>query len=133
MNDPILITEITQLQMSEKHKADKVNSGRPWTLRDIFGLIMFVAILVFCVKTCVRGMSRNNALEGKTKEIRAVVIDKRNYFGNSPVSQEFSYSYKFSINNKAYEGNTRDSNLLIGDSITIRYALENPEYNEPLD
>jgi len=119
--------------MSEKYKASKETSGRPWTIGDIFGLIILVAILGFCVKTCVRGKKEEKALEGKTKEIRAVVIDKRNYFGNSPVSHKFSYSYRFSINNKVYEGNTRDSNLRVGDSLTIKYALENPEYNEPLN
>lgn len=119
--------------MSEKYKASKETSGRPWTIGDIFGLIMLVAIMGFYVQTCVRGKNKENALEGKTKEIIAVVIDKRNYFGNSPVSHKFSYSYRFSINNKAYEGNTRDSNLRVGDSLIVRYALEDPDYNEPLN
>ncbi|GAB3794998.1 hypothetical protein GCM10028819_10300 [Spirosoma humi] len=87
----------------------------------------------FLFKTCFQNTAKNNALEGETVQTRAVVIGKKNYLGNSPVSQQFSYSYRFSVNGNSYEGDTRDPDLQIGDSLIIKYLPNNPEYSEPLD
>jgi len=71
-----------------------------------------------------------NALAQGTLTTKAVIIDKKNFFGNSPVSRQFAYSYQFSVNGQHYEGNSRDSDLRVGDSILIEYAPSNPDYNQ---
>lgn len=119
--------------MSKKYKADKEDSRPFLTLKNIFGLIMLVGITGFWLKTCIENTTTNGALEGKTLQARAIVIDKKNYFGNSPVSRQFSYSYRFFIKGKTYEGNTKDPDFRVGDSLTVKYVSAKPEYSEPLN
>ncbi len=52
--------------------------------------------------------------------------------GNSPVSHEYTYSYQFIVNGKAYTGNSHDSKLRIGDSVEIEYAKSAPSHNRTL-
>ena len=61
--------------------------------------------------------------------IRAVIINEKNFFGNSPVSFEFSYSYSFYVKGENYKGNSFNSSLNINDSITIEYCSFFPEFN----
>lgn len=63
---------------------------------------------------------------------KALVIDKRNYFGNSPVSQQFAYSYCFSVAGKKYVNNSRDPDLKVGDSIVVEYVPNDPSINQPV-
>lgn len=63
---------------------------------------------------------------------KALVIDKRNYFGNSPVSQQFAYSYSFNVAGKEYVNNSRDPALKIGDSVIVEYAPNDPSINQPV-
>lgn len=117
--------------MSKKYKSGEVSN--PFlTIKNIVGLLFLIGLPAYYIYIISCNSTRNNALEGETLQARAVVIDKKNFYGNSPVTKQFSYSYKFSANGKTYEGNTRDSNFRIGDSLTIKYVPENPEYNEPL-
>jgi hypothetical protein len=89
-------------------------------------LVIFSTFL----QTCVRGQRATNALAQGTLTTKAVIINKKNFFGNSPVSRQFAYSYQFSVQGQRYEGNSRDSDLQVGDSILIEYAPSNPAYNQ---
>lgn len=62
---------------------------------------------------------------------KAVIINEKNYMGNSPVSHTFSYSYTFTINGNTYKNNARDPNLKIGDTIDVEYAKDRPSLNKP--
>ncbi|PWJ31713.1 hypothetical protein BC781_1231 [Sediminitomix flava] len=66
------------------------------------------------------------------KQIKAIIVNEKNYFGNSPVSHEFSYSYQFIVNNKKFRSNSRDSDLNIGDSICVEYSKTYPNFNRVL-
>ena len=96
-----------------------------------FGLVVIVLTLGYFLRTCVQGHRITQAFEGKTATIKAVGIDKKNFFGNSPVSQQFSYSHQFQLQGKWFEGNSRDPALRVGDSLLVDYAVDAPEYNRP--
>ncbi|MBT9395316.1 hypothetical protein KLP40_19270 [Hymenobacter sp. NST-14] len=96
-----------------------------------FGLVVIVLTLGYFLRTCVQGHRITQAFERKTATIKAVGIDKKNFFGNSPVSQQFSYSYRFQLQGKWFEGNSRDPALRVGDSILVDYVVDAPEYNRP--
>lgn len=127
-----LILHMQIKAMSRKNDRYSGKAETRLTFSNWAGLVMLIGLFGWGVKTCVHNTTRNNALEGKTAQIRAIVIDEKNFYGNSPVSQTFSYSYRFSLNGKEYRGNTRDTDLRVGDSLTIKYVPENPEYNEPI-
>jgi hypothetical protein len=63
---------------------------------------------------------------------KAVIIDDRNYNGNSRVKFDFTYSYSFIMDGKKYKGDSHDQNVKIGDSIEVEYDKEHPSINKPL-
>ncbi|NLR79728.1 hypothetical protein [Chitinophaga eiseniae] len=71
-------------------------------------------------------------LKHDPRRARAVIIDDRNYWGNSPVSHTWSYSYRFYINGKAFDNDSQDPQLQIGDSIDIQYVKDWPIFNRPI-
>ncbi|WP_158557091.1 hypothetical protein [Mucilaginibacter conchicola] len=79
-------------------------------------------------KTVVGSLS-DKAIDTKSTTIKAVVIDEKNFLGNSPVSHTFSYSYKFTLNSEVFKGDTKDPELKVGDSVLVEYAESNPKYN----
>ena len=118
--------------MSRKNDRYSRNTETRLTFSNWVGLVIGVGVFSWAIKTCVYNTIRNNALEGKTSQIRAIVIDEKNFYGNSPVSRTFSCSYRFILNGKVFIGDTRDPDLHVGDSLTIKYVPESPEYNEPI-
>jgi hypothetical protein len=118
--------------MSKKYNLSKV-SNLFLTIKNIVGLLFLIGLPAYYIYIIRYNVIRNKALQGAKKQCKAVVIDKKNFFGNSPVSGQFSYSYRFSVSGKTYEGDTRESNLRVGDSLIVRYVSEKPEYNEPLN
>jgi hypothetical protein len=79
------------------------------------------------------GAIRQKQLLAASATTYAVVIDEKNYFGNSPVSRQFSYSFEFTVGGKKYTGDTGDANCKVGDIIRIKYVPTNPTFNEKLD
>jgi hypothetical protein len=74
---------------------------------------------------------QNYLLDSSGKITKAVIINKKNYFVNSPVSHEYSYSYAFTVGDKLYKGNSQNSRYNIGDSIVVEYAKDYPSINRP--
>jgi hypothetical protein len=95
------------------------------------GIVIMVLTLAYVLRTCAQWERRAQALEGSTVTIKAVVIDKKNYLGNSPVSHQFAYSYRFQVKGQLFEGNSHDPALRVGDSLVVDYALDAPEHNRP--
>lgn len=94
--------------------------------------VFLLALGLFLQKIIVNTVS-GALLTGKSPEIKAVIIDEKKFYGNSPVSQKFSYSYLFKIGDKVYKGNSMESKFKIGDTILIRYLKSNPDVNESVD
>lgn len=95
------------------------------------GIVVILLTLAYVLRTCEQGNQITKGLEGSTTTTKAVVIDKKNYLGNSPVSQQFAYSYRFQVNGQWFEGNSQDPALHVGDSLVVDYALDAPAYNRP--
>lgn len=108
------------------------NKGQS-TFRSMLGILLFVGIFGYIGFKLVGGLHKQNALEQRTVHIKAIIINERNYFGNSPVTQQFAYSYSFNINGKRYSNNSKDPSLKVGDSIMIEYVPSDPAINQPLN
>lgn len=96
----------------------------------VFVLIAFVAYWGWIFIS--RGI-KNHQLKNNSKEVKAVIINERNYMGNSPVSQQYSYSYQFKIDGKTYTGDSMDPKFKINDTILVKYVKDRPEMNEPVE
>ena len=106
---------------------------KSFSYSSFVGILLIISIFGYFILLLSDGTNRQKQLEEKSITAQAVVIDKKNHFGNSPVSQEFSYSFEFVVNGKKYVGNTRDSKCRVGDVITIKYVPTNPSFNTKLD
>ena len=74
----------------------------------------------------------NNAFVDKNPiQIKAIIIDNKNYYPNQPVHPEFSYSYQFEVKGKKYKGNSRDKSFKVGDTIDVIYYKFFPYFNNP--
>ncbi len=113
-------------------------SRKPQPKRGKFSIGLWVRILVLFVLIgivpyrIIYGTIQNNRLDREGKQMKAVVTKDRNYFGNSPVSQEYSLSYRFSHEGKVYIGDSQNSKYRIGDSILIEFIPSNPDFNRPV-
>ena len=94
---------------------------------------IFLLSLGWFIYKIIYGEIRSKVLTGKSPQIKAVIINEKNYFGNSPVSHEFAYSYFFKIGDMVYKGNSLESKLKVGDTILVRYLASNPKMNEPVN
>ncbi len=93
----------------------------------LLGLISWTSYTIY--KTVARNIAANQ-LKKNGVHIRGIIIDEKNYMGNSPVSQSFSYSYQFIVNGKVFKNDSHDESLKVGDSIDIIYVKEHPDYNK---
>jgi len=101
-------------------------------IKNYWALIL-VGIVVFSfLYVGVNRFIKSFLIEKYGITIKAGIINEENYYGNSPISKEFSYSYQFKIGDKTYKGIPWDSKLKIGDSILIEYASCFPIYNRPV-
>lgn len=73
-------------------------------LKISFTFVIIIALLAYWVWIFISREVRFYSLKNNSKLIKAVIIDKRNYMGNSPVSHEHSYSYEFEVDGKVYTG-----------------------------
>jgi len=109
-----------------------VNSGRIILFN---GYVFSALVLLFCIGHIFYAIGKRVLtsywLQHDTVRVNAVIIDEKNYAGNSPVSHQGSYSYLFYVNGEAYTNNSHDSKLQVGDSIAIEYAVGRPYFNRP--
>ena len=97
------------------------------------GILLSVGISGYSAFLLTKGAAEQEQLNTQSVVKQAVVIDEKNYFGNSPVSHQFAYSFEFATDGKKYTGNTRDSRCRVGDVIKIKYVPANPSFNAKLD
>jgi len=98
-----------------------------------FTVVIIIALIAYWGWIFISRQVSAYRLKDSSKIVKAIIINKRNYLGNSPVSHEYSYSYKFEVNGKVYIGDSRNSKFKPLDTILIKYVLENPSFNEPLE
>ena len=96
-------------------------------LKEEINLVIFTTVcFIFISYRASESICLN--LYGITSE--AIIINERNYYPNSPVSHEFSYSYKFKVNDKSYYGDSHDSDFTIGETVMIEYVPFYPDFNK---
>lgn len=102
-------------------------------IKDRWTLILFGGIVFYFSFIILRGEVKKYFLKHNSIELKAVIVDEKNYWGNSPVSQTFSYSYEFIIEGKKYQEDSHDSSLRVGDSVLIRYVSFYPNFSEMIE
>lgn len=100
-------------------------------LKKYYVLIVFTALFFLIIYEIGYRSFKNYFLKNKSIQCKAIIVDEKNYFGNSPVSHEFSYSYSFEINGTIYKGNSNDSSYELGDTILIEFVCFYPNFNKP--
>ncbi|GAA4922567.1 hypothetical protein [Mucilaginibacter defluvii] len=70
---------------------------------------------------------RNLLATEPVRTIKAIVINKKNFPGNKG---EPTYSYRYFVDGKYYEGDTDDYEYHPLDTVTIKYVISNPEISE---
>lgn len=64
-----------------------------------------------------------------TEKIAGYVIDEKNYERRGHLTDEFTYSYEFKIDNIVYSDNSNIKGLKVGDPITIEFNKYFPFIN----
>lgn len=104
--------------------------------KNKFKAILSALFLLFCIGylfyTIGKRVLTSYWLRHNPVQVKAVIIDEKDYWGNSPVSHQSSYAYLFYVNGEAYTNDSHDSKLQVGDSITIEYAKRRPYFNRPV-
>jgi hypothetical protein len=99
--------------------------------RDWFNIIVPIAVVGYFIYKVSFNFYIDHVLEDNPQIVKAVIINEKNYMGNSPVSHQFSYSYSFAIKGKQYTGNAHNSDLGVGDSVEVEYNENDPAINRP--
>ncbi|HEX8660054.1 MAG TPA: hypothetical protein VF690_21095 [Hymenobacter sp.] len=116
--------------MKSRSKQQARNS---FSFSNCVGLFFLLAAPAYFVYVLSSGYYEQQKLENSaTTIVAARVTSERHYFGNSPVTQQFSYGYEFSVQSKLYSGDTRDPALRPGNSIQVKYVTNNPDINSPV-
>jgi hypothetical protein len=119
--------------MNQKKKSkNKKPNRKSFSISFWLGMIVTLGIFGHFLYTIIYNTIRNNSLDKNGLKTKAVVISEKNYFGNSPVSQSYSFSYQFYYKGKEYKGDTGDSRYELDDSIEIEFVPSNPEFNRPV-
>jgi hypothetical protein len=111
-----------QKRKDNKFKVDE-KSFYFWTLLSV--VFLYLLFVIF------KRQIQSHLLNSSGITTKAVITNEKNYLGNSPVSQEYSYSYEFTVGKKLYKGNSHDSRYNVGDSIAVEYAKYYPRFNRP--
>ena len=119
--------------MKAKKTPWKKKKVKSFSFSTILGSLLVLSLFGYFVYVLGTGAIRQKKLKATSTTTYAVVINEKNYFGNSPVSHQFSYSFEFTVDGKKYTGNTLDYNCQVGDIIRIKYVPTNPTFNEKLN
>jgi hypothetical protein len=92
----------------------------------------FYALLLFAVLYIAKNTVKNYLLRVDYRITKAVIINQTNGLGNNNVAREFTYSYRFCVQNDCYTNNSLDTRYKIGDTIRVKYYESFPRFNEPI-
>ncbi|WP_207431435.1 hypothetical protein [Sabulibacter ruber] len=112
-----------------KSKIKNKKSGKSWNITEIFGAIIIIYMLGDFIYVGLRQWLEDKLLDRGAEISKAIIISEKNYLGNSPVSQGFTFSYRFEVNGKTYKDDSHDSRLGIGDSVEVEYLPSFPSFN----
>ncbi len=98
-------------------------------LKDRWILILFGVIILYFPFIMLRGKVKSYLLNNDSIKVKAVIVNEQNFWGNSPVSQTFSYSYEYFVDGEKYRRDSHNEQLEIGDSILIEYTPIYPRFS----
>ena len=99
-------------------------------ISERWGLFLFSGIvLYFMFGIIFRGNLKTYLLNKNPEITKAIIINEENYWGNSPVSKKFSFSYEFIAGGKKYREDSRNEKLKIGDTVLIEYLNSYPNFS----
>lgn len=101
-------------------------------ITNAFWILLPIVLIGYLIYKIAVNSFTDHFLGNSPKITKAVIINKKNYVPNHPVSHIFSYSYQFEVNEEKYTGNAHDPALQIGDSVEVEYNKEHPGINKPL-
>ena len=87
--------------------------------KEIIGTITLLWLFGYFGYIVIKRVVMGSMLEKDAVRVKGVVINDRNYLGNSPVSHDFSYSYEFYVSGRSYKGDSHDPRLKVGDSVNV--------------
>ena len=100
--------------------------------KNYLWVLFAVGMIIYFVFLVSKRFLTDNISKNNIQYTKAIIINERNYSGNSRVKFDYTYSYSFKINGKVYKGDSHDQTLKIGDTVEIEYDKENPTLNKPL-
>lgn len=100
-------------------------------LKKYYVFIFFIALFLLITYEIGYRSFKNYFLANNAIPCKAIIINEKKYYGNSPVSHEFSYSYSFEVEGTIYKGNSNESTYKLGDTILIEYVNFYPNFNRP--
>jgi hypothetical protein len=119
--------------MRRKKKLNQKQTGNVYQwLRDRWALIFIGLLFLYIIGVLLRGEARRVLLDSSSQKVKAIVVDEKNFWGNSPVTFDYSYSYEFMAEGEKYREDTRNKELKIGDSLLIEYLPYYPKFSRPL-
>ena len=101
-------------------------------IKELWVLILIGIIVIYSLFGVIKGQLRDYYLDNYSETINAIVINKKNYYVNNKVSNDFSYSYEFIFEGDKYKNDSQERNLTIGDSLVIEYYRNYPNFNRML-
>ena len=93
------------------------------------GLLLLLAVPSYFIYILGQELIRSRRLDSSGIIARALVIDDKNYWGNSPVSRTYSCSYSFEVEGKKYIGDTRTTECRPDQIVSIEYVPDCPRFN----
>lgn len=95
---------------------------------------MLISVLLFLIYLNRNVLIYRNLINHlETKQIEAVIIDKKECMRLSHFTDRFSYYYEFQVDGETYKNPSFDEKYRLGNTIKIIYSVKYPFINKPLD
>lgn len=97
--------------------------------KQYFYILIVLSPLFYVVLGIIKWPIYNSLLDNYGIKTEATIINEKNFMGKGIITQMFSYSYEFSINNKCYRGDSKDRKYKIGNKLEVEYLEFFPQVN----
>ncbi len=119
--------------MKEKMKKEALNLTRK---RKYFiykcQMFLYISAFLFFIFYCFRLPIYNSILDSDSKQIEAWIIDETNTLGKGHIIDNFTFSYKFNVDDNSYYGDSKDQRYKVGYKIMVEYWPTWPFINRPI-
>ncbi|MFT6984122.1 MAG: hypothetical protein ACJAUD_002902 [Crocinitomicaceae bacterium] len=103
------------------------------SIKEYWALFSIAFAIIFILKLSLQGVVKDQLYKFSSNKSKAIIVNEKNFWGNSRVSYTFSYSYEFTVNGNKIRNDSNDKSLSIGDSVLIEYFPNYPQINRMLE